>query len=62
MEKTEVSVPSPSSEAARLVFGVNDETRKMIERELPVTLKLRDEAVIVLRRKRTRRARGEFVR
>ena len=48
MEKTEISVPSPSSEAARLVFGVNDETRKMIERELPVALKLRDEAVIVV--------------
>ena len=47
MEKTEISVPSPSSEAARLVFGVHDETRKMIERELPVALKLRDEAVIV---------------
>lgn len=45
--KTEISVPSPSSEAARLVFGVNDETRKMIERELPIALKLRDEAVIV---------------
>ena len=47
MEKTEISVPAPSSEAARLVFGVNDETRKLIERELPVALKLRDEAVIV---------------
>ena len=47
MEKTEISVPAPSSEAARLVFGVNDETRKLIERELPVALKLRDEAVII---------------
>ncbi len=47
MEKTEISVPAPSTEAARLVFGVNDETRKLIERELPVTLKLRDEAIIV---------------
>ena len=47
MEKTEISVPAPSSEAARLVFGVNDETRKLIERELPVTLKLRDEAILV---------------
>ena len=47
MEKTEISVPAPSSEAARLVFGVNDETRKLIERELPVTLKLRDETILV---------------
>ncbi len=47
MEKTEISVPAPSSEAARLVFGVNDETRKLIERELPVTLKLRDESILV---------------
>ncbi len=47
MEKTEISVPAPSTEAARLVFGVNDETRKLIERELPVALKLRDEAIIV---------------
>ncbi len=47
MEKIEISVPAPSSEAARLVFGVNDETRKLVERELPVTLKLRDETVIV---------------
>ena len=47
MEKIEISVPAPSSEAARLVFGVNDETRKLIERELPVALKLRDEAVII---------------
>ena len=47
MEKTEISVPAPSSEAARLVFGVNDETRKLIERELPVTLKLRDETIFV---------------
>ena len=47
MEKTEISVPAPSSEAARLVFGVNDETRKLIERELPVALKLRDESIVV---------------
>ena len=47
MEKTEISVPAPSLEAARLVFGVNDQTRKMIERELPVALKLRDEAIVV---------------
>ena len=47
MEKIEISVPAPTSEAARLVFGVNDETRKLIERELPVALKLRDEAVII---------------
>ncbi len=47
MEKIEISVPAPSTEAARLVFGVNDETRKLIERELPVTLKLRDEAIII---------------
>ena len=47
MEKIEISVPAPTSEAARLVFGVNDETRKLIERELPVSLKLRDEAVII---------------
>ena len=30
-----------------MVFGVNDETRKLIERELPVTLKLRDETIFV---------------
>ena len=47
MEKTEISVAAPSSEAARLVFGVNDETRKLIERELPVALKLRDETIVV---------------
>ena len=47
MEKIEISIPAPSSEAARLVFGVNDETRKLIERELPVALKLRDEAVLI---------------
>ena len=47
MEKIEISVPAPSSEAARLVFGVNDETRRLIERELPVALQLRDEAVVI---------------
>ena len=47
MQKTEINVPSPSSEAARLVFGINDETRKMIERELPVTLQLRGDNLIV---------------
>ena len=47
MEKIEISVSAPSSEAARLVFGVNDETRKLIERELPVALQLRDESVVI---------------
>ena len=47
MQKTEINVPAPSSEAARLVFGINDETRKMIERELPITLQLRGETLVV---------------
>ncbi len=42
-----MTVAVPSTDAARLVFGANDETRRLIERELPVTLNLRDNAVVV---------------
>ncbi len=42
MQKIEISIPAPDLEVARLFLGTNDETRRLIERELPVTMQLRD--------------------
>lgn len=42
MEKFEISVPAPNIDAARLLLGTNDETRRLIERELPISMQLRD--------------------
>ncbi|HEX9997295.1 MAG TPA: PhoH family protein [Abditibacterium sp.] len=42
MQKTEIQVPAPDMEVARLLLGTNDETRRLIEKELPVTMQLRD--------------------
>lgn len=42
MQKIEIQVPAPDMEVARLLLGTNDETRRLIERELPVTVQLRD--------------------
>ena len=38
----ETHIPAPSVEAARLLFGPNDETRRFIEREMQVSLDWRD--------------------
>jgi phosphate starvation-inducible PhoH-like protein len=47
LEKFEISVPAPSVEVARLLLGTNDETRRMIEKELPVTVQLRDDVFYI---------------
>ena len=41
------SIPLSDHEAARLVLGHHDATRRLIERELPVKLDLRDEEIVV---------------
>ncbi|HVF09514.1 MAG TPA: hypothetical protein VNA16_01855, partial [Abditibacteriaceae bacterium] len=44
---TRITVATPDSEAVRLLLGHLDETRRLIERELPVSIALRGEALIV---------------
>ncbi|MBV9467987.1 MAG: PhoH family protein [Abitibacteriaceae bacterium] len=43
----EISVTAPDVEAVRLVLGRQDETRRLIERELAVTVAVRDGALVV---------------
>ncbi len=45
--KTEISIAAPNTEAVRLLLGNQDEVRRLIERELPVSLVLRDEMLVV---------------
>ena len=47
LERIEIPVPAPSEDAARLLFGSNDDTRRLIERELPIALNLRGDDVVV---------------
>jgi phosphate starvation-inducible protein PhoH len=47
MTSTQISIPAPDAEAVRLLFGHQDETRRLIEKELPVTVTLRDDTLIV---------------
>jgi len=44
---TQITVATPDTEAVRLLLGHLDGTRRLIERELPVTIALRGESLIV---------------
>lgn len=44
---TEITVAAPNTDAVRLVLGRQDETRRLIERELAVTIALRGESLVV---------------
>src|SRR5688572_2240188 len=44
---TQITLAAPDAEAVRLLFGHQDETRRLIEKEVPITLTLRDETLIV---------------
>jgi phosphate starvation-inducible PhoH-like protein len=46
-DKIEIVVPTSDAEAVRLLLGQQDETRRLIERELPVSLSLRGEELVV---------------
>lgn len=46
-EKTELVVKAPGAEAVRLLLGNQDETRRLIERELPVRITLRGDDLVV---------------
>ncbi len=46
-EKIEITIPAPNIEAVRLLMGQQDEVRRLIERELPVSLVLRGETLVV---------------
>jgi phosphate starvation-inducible PhoH-like protein len=43
----QISLPISDTEAARLLLGTHDSTRRLIERELPVTLDWRDNELLV---------------
>lgn len=47
MSSISQSIPVSDVEAARLVFGHSDSTRRLIERELPIKLDWRDEQILV---------------
>ena len=46
-QKIEIALAAPSTDAVQILFGVSDETRKLIERELPISLNLRGEHLVV---------------
>jgi phosphate starvation-inducible PhoH-like protein len=46
-EKFEINIPVTSSEAVQILFGISDETRKLIEKELPISLNLKGESLVV---------------
>jgi phosphate starvation-inducible protein PhoH len=43
----EITVPSPDTETLRLLLGNQDETRRLIERELPVKIIVRGDSLVV---------------
>ena len=47
MAKTEIEVAAPDAEALRLLLGTQDETRRLVERELAVTVTVRGESLVV---------------
>ena len=47
VEKTEILIPAPRVEAAQTLFGVGDESRRFIERELGVALNWREGQLVV---------------
>lgn len=47
LAKTEIEVAAPDAEALRLLLGTQDETRRLIERELGVTVVVRGDALVV---------------
>ena len=47
VEKNELLIPAPRVETAQTLFGVGDESRRFIERELGVSLNWRDGQIVV---------------
>lgn len=47
VEKTELLIPAPRVEAAQSLFGVGDDSRRFIERELGVSLNWRDGQLVI---------------
>ncbi len=47
VEKTEILIPAPRIETAQTLFGVGDESRRYIERELGVSLNWREGQLVV---------------
>ncbi len=46
-EKFEINIAVSSPEAVQILFGISDETRKLIEKELPISLNWKGENLIV---------------